>query len=197
MSPTSLALVRFTGPMATGFWSTYLTPLSLCPGYVFKSNSLIPFVLSVLWLQASSSLYSNSKPVCSILGTIPLSIFYSSILECSLHLHLEHGYTDPTKDNFRLATTLRGIPCIKGLTVSQKEPVTPKMLLDFKYHLDLDNPLHAVCLVAFFGLLRKGNLLSKGLAQFNQAKLLWHGDIFFFTDWVIAVNRWSKTIQFS
>lgn len=33
-------------------------------------------------------------------------------------LHLEHGRTDPTKNNFHLATTIRGIKCAKGLTVS-------------------------------------------------------------------------------
>ena len=75
------------------------------------------------------------------------------------------------------------------------------MLLAFKHHLDLNNPVHttfwAVCLVAFFGLLRKANLLSKGLAQFNPEKHLQRGDIFFFTDWVVVVNRWSETIQFS
>ena len=29
-------------------------------------------------------------------------------------LHLEHGLTDPTKNNSQLATTLRGIKCVKG-----------------------------------------------------------------------------------
>lgn len=86
-------------------------------------------------------------------------------------LHLEHCFADPTKDNFHLATTLRGIRRIKGLTVTQKKPVTLQMLLAFKRHLNMDNPLHAtfwaVCLAAFFGLLRKANLLSKGLTQFN------------------------------
>ena len=110
-------------------------------------------------------------------------------------LHLEHGLTDPTKNNFQLATTLRGIKRVKGLTVSQKKPITPQILLAFKNHLNLDDPLHAtfwaVCLVAFFGLLRKANLLCKGLAQFNPSKHLRRGDILFFTD------RWSKTIQFS
>ena len=52
------------------------------------------------------------------------------------------------------------------LTVSQKKPITPHFLLAFKGHLNLDNPLHAtlweVCLVTFFGLLRKANLQCKG-----------------------------------
>ena len=105
------------------------------------------------------------------------------------------------KNNFQLATTLRGIKRVKGLTVSQKKPITPQIPLAFKNHLNLDDPLHAtfwtVCLVAFFGLLRKANLLCKGLAQFNPSKHLRRGDILFFTDWAIIINRWSKTIQFS
>ena len=66
-------------------------------------------------------------------------------------LQLEHGLTHPTKNNFLLATTLRGIKRLKGLTVLQKKPITPQILLAFKSHLNLDNPLHAtfwaVCLV--------------------------------------------------
>ena len=116
-------------------------------------------------------------------------------------LHLEHGLADPTKNNFQLATILRGIKRIKGLLVSQKKPITPQILLAFKNHLNLDDPLHAtfwaVCLVAFFGLLRKANLLCRGLTHFNPSKHLRRGDIFFFTDWAIIINTWSKTIQFS
>ena len=116
-------------------------------------------------------------------------------------LHLEHGLTDPTKNNFHLATTLRGIKRAKGLTVSRKTPITPKILLAFRNQLNLDNPRHAtfwaVCLVAFFGLLCKANLLCRGSTQFNPSKLLRRGDIVFFADWAIVINRWSKTIQFS
>ena len=82
-------------------------------------------------------------------------------------LHLEHGLEDPTKNNFHLATTLRGIRRCKGQTVSQKKPMTPDMLLAIKEHLNLTDPAHAnfwaVCLVGFFGLLRKANMLLKGV----------------------------------
>lgn len=85
--------------------------------------------------------------------------------------------------------------------MTQKKPITPQILLAFKKHLNLDNPWHAtfwaVCLVAFFGLLRKANLLCKGLSQFDPSKHLRRGDILFFPDWAIVINRWSKTIQFS
>lgn len=116
-------------------------------------------------------------------------------------LHLEHGLEDPSKNNFHLATTLRGIRRCKGHTVSRKKPMTPDMLLAIKEHLNLTDPLHAnfwaVCLVGFFGLLHKANMLLNGIAKFNPLKNLRRGDIVFYPDWVIIVNRWSKTIQFS
>ena len=116
-------------------------------------------------------------------------------------LHLEHDLTDPTKNNFHLATTLWGIRCAKGLTVSQKKPITPQILLALRNKLNWDNPWHAtfwaVCSVAFFGLLRKANLLCKGSTQFNPSQHLRRRDIMFFANWAIVINRWSKTIQFS
>ena len=118
-------------------------------------------------------------------------------------LHLEHGLTDPTKNNSQLATTLRGIKCVKGKrfnTVPKETDYTPS-LLAFKSHLTLDNPLHAtfwaVCLVIFSGLLRKANLQCKGFTQFDPSKHLRLGDILFFSDWTSIINRWSKPIQFS
>ena len=112
-------------------------------------------------------------------------------------LHLEHGLTDPTKNNFHLATTLRGIRRAKGLTVSQKKPITPQILLALRKKLNWHATFWAVCLVAFFGLLRKANLLCKGSTQFNPSQHLRRQDIMFFANWAIVINRWSKTIQFS
>ena len=116
-------------------------------------------------------------------------------------LHLEHGLEDPTKNNFHLATTVRGIRRCKGCTVSQKQPMTPAMLLAIKSHLNLTDPVHAtfwaVCLTGFFGLLRKANMLLKGVTKFNPLKHLRRSDIVFYPGWAIVINRWSKTIQFS
>ena len=116
-------------------------------------------------------------------------------------LHLEHGLEDPTKNNFHLARTLRGIRRCKGCTVSQKQPMTPAMLLAIKSHLNLTDPVHAtfwaVYLTGFFGLLRKANMLLKGVTKFNPLKHLRRSDIVFYPGWAIVINRWSKTIQFS
>ena len=90
----------------------------------------------------------------------------------------------------------------KGLTVSQKKPMTPDMLLSMKKHLNLADPVHAnfwaICLVGFFGPFRKANMLLRSVAKFNPLKNFRRGDIIFFpAGWVIIVNRWSKTIQFT
>ena len=116
--------------------------------------------------------------------------------------HLQHDLEDSTKNNFHIATTLHGIRRCKGLTVSQKKPMTPEMLLSMKKHLNSADPVHAncssVCLVDFFGLLLKAYMLLKGAAKFNPLKNLRRGDIVFFpAGWVIIVNRCSKTIPFS
>ena len=85
--------------------------------------------------------------------------------------------------------------------MSQKKPITPQILLALGNQLNWDNPWHAtfwaVCLVAFFGLLHKANLMCKGSTQFNPSKHLRRRDIIFFANWAIVINRWSKTIQFS
>ena len=80
-------------------------------------------------------------------ATFPVRALSASSIPAYLNvdciLHLEHGLTDPTKNNFQLATTLQGIKPAKGLTtVFQKKPITPQILLAFKSHLNLDNPLH-------------------------------------------------------
>ena len=170
--------------------STYVSQmcsyLSFCVYYGYQ-----PIPAAALTLNRYAAFLARSLSASSI----------PAYLNAVRILHLEHGLTDPPKNNFQVATTLRGIKRVKGLTVSQKKPITPQILLAFKSHLNLDNPSHAtfwaVCLVAFFGLLRKANLLCKGLTQFDPSKHLRRGDILFFTDWAIIINRWSKTIQFS
>ena len=86
----------------------------------------------------------------------------------------------------------------KGLTVSQKKPITPQILLALRNKLNWDNPWHAtfwaVYLVAVYFV---ANLLCKGSTQFNPSQHLRRRDIMFFANWAIVINRWSKTIQFS
>ena len=65
-----------------------------------------------------------------------------------------------------------------------------------RIQLNWDDPWHAtlwaVCLVAFFGLLRNANLLCKGSTQFNPSKHLRRRDIIFFARWSADGPRQSN-----
>ena len=67
---------------------------------------------------------------------------------------------------------------------SVPKEITPQISLALRNQLNWDDPWHAtfwaVCLVAFFGLLRKVNLLCKGSTQFNPSKQMRRRDIIFF-----------------
>ena len=85
--------------------------------------------------------------------------------------------------------------------MSQNKPITSQILLALRNQLNWDDPWHAtfwaVCLIAFFGLLRKANLLCKGSTQSNPSKHLRRRGNILFANWAIVIKRWSKTIQFS
>ena len=60
----------------------------------------------------------------------------------------------------------------------------------------VDVTFWAVCLTAFFGLLRKSNLVLQSRNSFNPQSHLRRTDFLFYDNVVLVVNRWSKTIQF-
>ena len=67
------------------------------------------------------------------------------------------------------------------------------VLLAIKSRLNLADPVHAtfwaVCLTGFFGLLRKANMLLKGVAKFNPLKYLRQSDIVFYPGWAIVMHQ--------
>ena len=113
-------------------------------------------------------------------------------------LHLEQGLPNPLKDNFHINLTLKGVKRALGNPVHQKLPITPDILLKIKPHLNLSHPedalFWAAALAAFFGMLRRSNLLHN--PPFDSNKHLRRCDIRLFP-WGLALRiRWSKTIQF-
>ena len=118
------------------YMSLMLPYLSFCVYFGYQ-----PLPAAALTLNRYAAFLESSPSVSSI----------PAYLNAVRILHLKHGLTHPIKNNFQLATTLRGIKRLKGLTALQKKPITPQILLAFKSHLNLDNPLHAtfwaVCLV--------------------------------------------------
>ena len=165
------------------------------PGTKSTYMSLMLSYLSFCLYQPLPVAALTLNRYASFLERSPSASSIPAYLNAVRILQLEHGLTHPSKNNFLLATTLRGIKRLKGLTVLQKKPITPQILLAFKSHLNLDNPLHETFWAV--GLLCKANLPCKGFSQFHSPKHLRRGDVLFFTDWAIIINRWSKTIQFS
>ena len=82
------------------------------------------------------------------------------------------GLTNPLLDNWAVKSLLAGIKCVKGNAVKQKLPVTASILLKFYPLLNLsisfDASFWAVCLVAFFGLFGKSQLLPVSANKFNH-----------------------------
>ena len=59
-----------------------------------------------------------------------------------------------------------------------------------------DASFWAICLVSFFGMLRKSNLLVKSARSFDAFQQLLRSDFTFYSWGGLVTIRWSKTIQF-
>lgn len=82
----------------------------------------------------------------------------------------------------------------------QASPISPEILLRFVEHMDLTAPLDATMwalfLVAFFGMLRKSNLVPDSAAQFRPDMHLQRKDVEVGERCLLITCSWSKTIQF-
>ena len=82
----------------------------------------------------------------------------------------------------------------------RKLPITPVILLKILRHLDLNKSIHinfwAACLLMFFGMLRRSNVLPKSSSNFDTNIHLRRQDILFYPEGCCVIIRWSKTIQF-
>ena len=91
-------------------------------------------------------------------------------------LHLNNGLQNPLSNKWPLISVLRGIKRDKGCPTKQKQPITPEVLLGFRQCLNLsraaDLQFWAICLVAYFGLLRTANLLPAAKNKPVPGKLL-------------------------
>lgn len=100
-------------------------------------------------------------------------------------------------DSFHVALTFKGLARIKQFTPKQARPITLNMLLKFHECLDLNNPLDAMVwclfLFAFFGMLRKSNLVvTSGI---NNPHVLRKRNVRIYPHCVILNIRSSKTNQ--
>lgn len=116
-------------------------------------------------------------------------------------LHLECGLPNPMDNSWIVKSTVKGIERVKGCAVNRKQPISPAVLLRIKEQLRMtvanDQVFWAACLVLFFGLLRKSNVLCES-ARADPDKQLTRGSFIVDTDSsaLTAQLHWSKTIQY-
>ena len=114
-------------------------------------------------------------------------------------LHKEWGLRNPCDDSFPLDMTLKGIKRHLGTQVCRKAPITPALLRVILKHLDVATlrgaSIWAACLLMFFGLLRRSNVLAPKVG-FDPDKHLRRSDLHFTPQGLRVQITWTKTIQF-
>lgn len=141
--------------------------------------------------------------ICQYAAFLARSLKPSSIpnyLNIISILHKEFNLPNPLTNNWPLQSLLTGIKRVKGEPPSQKLPITPEILHLIYTKLNLrssfDASFWAICLVSFFGMLRKSHLLASSSRSFDPSQQLLRSDFQFFPWGVLIDIRWSKTIQF-
>lgn len=109
-------------------------------------------------------------------------------------LHMQAGYDNPMCD-FGIKQVMKGLRRCLGDHSSQRAVMTTEIMQVIRSGLDMDNYLDvvvwAVCLIAFYGMLRLSSLFPP-----NPHKLLVSNVKIF--KWGIAIKfTYSKTVQFS
>lgn len=115
--------------------------------------------------------------------------------------HLSHGLDFHQNQNFHVQLTLRGIRKRLCAPVSQKLPITIDILNRIYAILDPHNQTHTVLwasfLIAFFGFLRKSNLIPPNTSTFHPSKHISRGSFSHQPDGTLVLHlTWSKTVQF-
>ena len=145
---------------------------------------------------------ASSELLCQYVAYLANKLKYRSIrqyLNIIRLLHAEWNLPNPCVNNFPLDSTLRGIKRHLGDTVSRKAPITPELLYIILSRLDVskipDASVWAACLLMFFGLLRRSNVVTPETG-FDPQKHLCRSDLVFTKQGLRVKLRWTKTLQF-
>ena len=116
-------------------------------------------------------------------------------------LHSFMGYSTKGFRGFMLKLTLQGLRKLNPHIPRQAAPMTPRILELIHAHLDHNNELDVVfwctCIIGFFLLFRKSNLLPNTRWGFNGKKQLKCTDLLYTGKHIIVGIRWAKNEQFS
>ena len=115
--------------------------------------------------------------------------------------HAQHGFTFTHMSDHHVALTLRGVKKRLSSIPHQTLPITPHILHSIHNQLNLSDTSHlsfwAACLTAFFGFLRKSNVVPPSRSTFHPSCHLSRSSFAFRPDGSILLTiNWSKTIQF-
>ena len=116
-------------------------------------------------------------------------------------LHKMLNYKTVGFTGFMLKLTLQGLSRLNAHTVSRAKPVTPAILRAIHAQLNHQCPDDAVfwttCLMAFFLLFRKSNLIPDTKSGFDPKRQLTRGDVVLTDINAVVGIRWAKNHQFS
>ena len=115
-------------------------------------------------------------------------------------IHQIRGLRTSQFEHKILRVLIRGLRRVKRHVVRQALPITPRLLLDMHSVLQLnkieDVVFWAICLLAFFSVLRKSNLVPNSPTTFNSRKQLTRADVICGSSSMLIRKRWAKTIQY-
>lgn len=114
-------------------------------------------------------------------------------------LHLEAGFDNPLELNFAVANLKKGIQRSLGSVPKQMHPITCEMLLAIRKHLSFlcarDIAFWCICMIGFYGFLRKSTLLPITANKPGDSCLLFKDVIWYDNDtFTINIGK-TKTIQ--
>lgn len=114
--------------------------------------------------------------------------------------HALCGFPFDVKNAFVVKTTLRGVRRQLGDHLVQKLPVTPAVLLDIYKVMDQHNPAHVVVwaafLIAFYGFLRKSNVVPSSARLFDPQLHLTRQSFAISSNKINVTILKTKTVQF-
>ena len=118
-------------------------------------------------------------------------------------MYLEQGLPDPElTSDFKVKRLLMAIKRDKGCAPVRRNPITPGLMGKIYQHLDMgimeDVSFWAICVIAFFGLLRISNVIPRKKSDIHsKRKMFLTRDAVSSTETGLVLTlRHSKTIQF-
>ena len=160
--------------------------LLFCTHFGLKSMPVSTTVLTWYVQYLSRSLKSHRSVVNYLSGVKMLHVLMDQSID---------GFV-----GFSLKLTLRGLRRLNSHVPHQAYPMSPQILCNIKQCLDLTNPedimFWAICLMAFFLLFRKSNLVPDKLSDLDKSKLLCRRDLIWLQQSILVSIRWAKTNQF-